>query len=374
VNDRSRQSSHTDHSPLVTVIIITYNGRRFLKECLDSVLDQDFPREHYEIIVADNASQDGSADFIEQNYPGVRLLRLDRNYGPGQAINRALTHMRGKYLAYLNQDIVAHRRWLAELVEVITTHPQAGIVESNMILPQWPEFEGKQRERKIERAFVCDITSLGTHDFRVVPVTPTTVPIPVLSAYCAACIANLQIIEQLGYWLDPALFAYADDVDIGLRLNAAGYQVLLAPRSVVYHETDWHLKWDMRTMRRVFWATRNMFLVFYKVGYMSEFLILLPRLMLGKMLKAGQHTRSRLRKLAYAIAALPMLLIALMAALIMMPSFHERRQLTLSRRKMEKGWLTQCLAKANWQPDPTIWALQNASSNTDHQSISTTPS
>ncbi len=348
-----------DQALLVTVLIITYNGRQLVQACLDSVLDQDFPQEKYEVLVLDNASRDGTADLIEQHYPTVRVVRLDRNYGPGEAITRARRYMQGTYLAYLNQDVVAHRRWLSELVEVITTHPQAGIVESNMILPQWPEYEGLRREGLIETAYVCDLTSLGVHDFRLVPVTPTTAPIPVLSAYIAACIANPAIIDQLGYWSDPQFFAYFDDIDLGLRLNAAGYQVLVAPRSVVYHDTDWHMKWDKRSMRRAFLSTRNMYLVFYKLAYPSEFLVLLPRLTLGKLLKAGQHTQNPLLKLFYALAALPLLFVGFVAALRMMPGMRERRQLTLSRRKKEPGWLVQSLVQTGWQPDPLVWTRRS---------------
>jgi GT2 family glycosyltransferase len=340
---------------LVSVLIITFNGRDFLEDCLESVLDQDFPREQYEVIVMDNASADGSADFVEQNYPDVRVVRLDRNYGPSGALHHALIHIRGEYLAYINQDAVAHRRWLSELVEVMISHPDAGLVESNMILPVWPEYEGLEREELVDRAYVCDLTPYGVHDFRIEPVTPTSPPIPVISAYGAGCILNPRIIEKLGYWLDSDFFAYFDDIDLGLRLNAAGYQVLLAPRSVVYHDTDWHFTWDMRSIRRAFLSTRNMFLVFYKISYASEFIVLLPRLMWGKLRKAGQHNKSPVVQLAYALAGIPLLLVGFTAALLRLPSYRKRRELTLSRRKKERGWLTEKLLNPGWEPDPTIW-------------------
>jgi len=352
---------------LVSVVIVTYNGRKYLDDCLASVLDQDFPREQYEVVVVDNASRDGSADFVEQNYPTVRVLRFDHNYGPGVAFDHAFPHLRGQFPAYLNQDIVAHRRWLAELVDVITSHPQAGLVESNMILPLWPEYKGLDREGLIERAYVCDVTPFGTHEFHVVPVTPTTPPIPVLAAYCAGCIMNPRIMEKLGYWADPGFFAYADDLDLGLRLNAAGYQVLLAPRSVVYHDTPWP-RWSVRDLRRALWVTRNTILAFYKISYTSEFMILLPRLLLGKLLKAGQHCRSLVGRAAYALVATPLLLAGLTAGLLKMPSYRQLRRLTLSQRKMERGWLTDRVLNPGWQPDPTIWR-DRASRAKDSKSV-----
>ncbi len=349
-----------DTQLLVSVVIISYNGRKYLAHCLDSVLDQDFPREQYEVILVDNASQDGSADFVEQNYPAVRVLRLDHNYGPSVAMQRALPHLKGRYFAAINQDVTAHRRWLAELVGVITAEPQAGIVESNMILSQWPEYNELQRDAPVQRAYVCDLTPLGVHDFHVVAVTPNSPPIPVLSAYCAGFIMNPRIIEKLGYFVDPGLFAYFDDIDLGLRLNAAGYKVLLAPRSLVYHDTEWHFKWNMRSVRRAFWSTRNMILVFYKVSYTSEFLRLLPQLLVGKLVKAGQHARSPVAKVALALAGTPLLLVGLAAALVKMPGYRELRRITLSHRVMPRGWLVDRLRNADWQPDQTVWAGRSA--------------
>jgi GT2 family glycosyltransferase len=353
---------------LVSVVVIAYNGRRYLNDCLASIIQQDFPAGQYEVVVVDNASHDGSADFIEQNYPGVRVLRFEHNYGPDEAFNRVLPHLHGKYIAYLNQDAVADRHWLAELVEVITTHPRAGLVESNMILSQWSEYNGRYQEAPIEWAHICDLTPYGVHDFHKVPVTPTTAPIPLLSAYCAGCIFNPQIIDKLGYFLDPEFFAYFDDIDLGLRLNAAGYEVLLAPRSVIYHDTDWYFKWDRRSVRRAFLSTRNMFLVFYKLCYPSEFLILLPRLLLGKILKATQTSRSLLGWIIYAVAALPLLLIGLSAAVLKMPGYYERRRLTMSRRIMQRGWLVHRLLNPGWQPDRTIWAGRPGLAE-DHQPV-----
>ncbi len=341
---------------LVSIVIVSYNGRSYIAACLDSVLDQDLKREQYEVIVADNASQDGTADFVEQNYPQVRVLRLERNYGPGEALQRAREQVRGKLIAYLNQDAVAHRRWLSELYDAITSHPQAGIVESNMILSKWPEYyETRSRDSVVERAFICDLTRYGIQDFRIVPVTPSSPPIPLLSAYGAGCILRPEVLDRLGYWFDPGFFAYFDDIDLGLRLNAAGYQVLLAPRSLVYHDTIWLFEWNWRSIRRAFLSTRNMVLVFYKLAYTSEFIRLLPILLLGKLVRAGQHTDSRVGKLVYALAGLPLLTIGLVAAIWRMPAYRQIRRETLSHRKTPPGWLVESLDKIDWKADQEIW-------------------
>jgi GT2 family glycosyltransferase len=192
----------------------------------------------------------------------------------------------------------------------------------------------------------------------MVPVGTDTPPIPVLCANGAGILVNREVIDAVGYLVEPRFFAHADDMDLGLRVNAAGYQILLAPRSVVYHDTEWHWQWNMRNLRRAFWVTQNTILAFFKVSYPSEFIQLLPRLLLGKVLKAGQHCRTPLGRIAYGLAAFPVALVALAGALAKMPSFRERRRMTLDHRNMEPGWLVERLLQVDRQPDPTVWTGQ----------------
>jgi hypothetical protein len=237
----------------------------------------------------------------------------------------------------------------------MTTHPQAAIVQSNMILPQWPEYEGQPRDRDVEHAYVCDLTSLGVSDFRIVPVSHDSPPFPLLGLYGAAFLLDPQVVNAIGYMADPGFKAHAEDADLGLRVNAAGYQVLLAPQSVVYHDTEWHFHWNMRNFRRAFQVTQNTILAYYKVCYPSEFVRLLPRLLAGKVIKAQQHCRSLPCRLFYVVLATPIAVIALIAALLKMPSFRHRRQITLKHRTMEPGWLVDRLLNADWKPEPAVW-------------------
>ncbi len=342
--------------PLVSVLVITFNGGKHVRACLASLLDQDMPRELYEVAVIDNHSTDGTLELIEREFPSVRLIRLDRNYGPNTALSRARPFLKGKYIAYANQDVVAHRRWLAELVETAQSHPRAGVVESNMILPQWKEYRPEQRDAPVETAYVCDLTPLIVQDFRIVPVTPSSPPIPVLSAYCAACIMNPEVLDTLGYWTDEGFFAYFDDIDLGLRLNASGYEVLLAPRSVVFHDTIWLFKWSWRSLRRAYLSTRNMVLVFYKLCYPVEFAKLLVPFVLGKLVRAGQHQRSRLGKVLYGLAAMPLLTVGMVAAIAKMPEYRKRRAQTLSCRVTPSGWVIDSIRKLDWGPDRGVWS------------------
>ena len=117
-------------APVVSVLIVSYNGRKHIGACLASVLDQDLPHEQYEVVVADNASSDGTPELIARDFPTVRVVRLDHNHGPNTAVRLVRPSLRGKYIAYANQDAVANRRWLRELLETMVSHPRAGVVEA----------------------------------------------------------------------------------------------------------------------------------------------------------------------------------------------------------------------------------------------------
>ena len=113
-----------DNGLMASIIVVGYNDMKYLEGCMSSLLDQDMPAEEYEVIYADDASPDGSADFVAERFPAVRVVRLDRNYGFAEGNNRAATFARGRYIAFQNADTVAHRRWLPELIKAMRDDPQ----------------------------------------------------------------------------------------------------------------------------------------------------------------------------------------------------------------------------------------------------------
>jgi hypothetical protein len=229
------------------------------------------------------------------------------------------------------------------------------LVESNVILPTCPEYGTQQRDYCVEHAYVCDVNSFGVHEFRTEPATAASPPFPVLAVYGPSVMINPRIMEDLGFFLDPDLYMHADDLDIGLRLNIAGYEVVMAPGSVVYHNTDrWHFKWDLRSALKAFYATRNMVLVLYQICYWPEFVRLLPRMMYGKLLKAQENVSSPVLRVFHALAAVPLVLLCLLCGISKMPTYRHRRELTLSRRTVACGWLTDRFRIVNWRQNPVV--------------------
>ncbi|PSO51684.1 MAG: hypothetical protein BRC31_06195, partial [Actinobacteria bacterium QS_5_72_10] len=119
--------------PAVTVVVINLDARDELAACLASVDAQDYPAEHVELIVVDNASTDGSADMVRADFPHARLIENDANAGFAPAVNQAAELAGGAYLALLNNDATAERAWLRAAVDTMENEQAVGCVGSKVL-------------------------------------------------------------------------------------------------------------------------------------------------------------------------------------------------------------------------------------------------
>lgn len=120
--------------PFVSVIVLNYNGERFLPACLDALRAQSYPKDRFEVIVADNGSTDGSLRLLREVYPWVKTHETGGNLGFAGGNNAAIAVARGDYIVLLNNDTAPARDWLEQLVAVAEQHPRAGIVTGRMRL------------------------------------------------------------------------------------------------------------------------------------------------------------------------------------------------------------------------------------------------
>ena len=115
----------------VTIIIVNWNGKEFLARCLEGLWKQTC--KSFSVTLVDNGSNDGSLDFVIENYPEVSLIGLPENIGFAAANNLALEKVRTKYAALLNNDAVPDPLWLETLVRAIDRNPAAGFAASKML-------------------------------------------------------------------------------------------------------------------------------------------------------------------------------------------------------------------------------------------------
>lgn len=340
------------NEPRVSVIVLGFNEKRYLEGCLSAVLDQDYPRDEYEVLFVDNGSSDGSWERVQERFPEVRAIRLDQNHGFGGGNNRGAAHARGELLAFLNADTVVHRGWLSGMVRALDADPQVKACEAGMLAPDLPGFESMEQETMPPYVYYTDIVRCGHVGLnRIRSDAP-----PRTTLHLEGCTAmlDLSILDELEYIFDETYFLDGDDTDLGFRINALGYKVVVVPEALFYHlvkTVPADLKPSRRALRRMVGMHRKRFATYFRNMHTAEFLLTLPVLLLGSPLKPFTFKMSLGRKLAYAAAIVPITWYAFaQAALIHFPRHAEKRRRILQRRRREPFWfLVQILRRKHYK-------------------------
>ena len=209
----------------VTIVIPNYNGKHFMEPCLNSLFNQTCKDFH--ILVVDNASSDGSIEYMEQNYPDIELIKLQKNYGFSKAVNIGIQHSETPYVILLNNDTTVDKHYVEEMIKAIEKNPKIFSVSSKMIQMYHPELIDSAGDL---------YTLLGWGVCRGCgrPVTNYTEYSEVFTACAGAAIYRRSIFDKIGYF-DENHFAYLEDIDIGYRARIFGYYNMYCPTALVYH-------------------------------------------------------------------------------------------------------------------------------------------
>jgi len=213
--------------PLVSIIVLNYNGKHHLKTCLDSLLRTDYP--NFEIILVDNGSTDGSVEFVRENYPMVRIVRLKKNiYTAGGYMAGALV-ARGEFVAILNNDIEVDPGWLKALMRYMLRMPWVAAAD--------PKFRDFYRRELFENSAAAGrwIDYLGNNCTRGVwepDKGQYDKPVYIMGVLT---LFRRDVLLRIGGFDVSYLFGY-EDIDITWRLYLAGYKVLYVPEAIIYHK------------------------------------------------------------------------------------------------------------------------------------------
>lgn len=234
-----------------SVIIPAWNGREYLPSCLDALLAQGYP--DLEVIVVDNASTDGSADLVAEQYPHVHLIRNRRNLGFAGGCNTGLRVAQGDVLILLNQDTCVHPGWLQALVEALK-NPRTGVAGCKILYP-----DGKT----IQHAGGWIEWPLGlTHHYGQGEEDAGQWDEPRSVEYVtgAALACRRNVLDQVGL-LDEGFWpAYFEDVDFCVHVREAGYEVRYIPDALLTHEETTSLA-DSPTLSRSYQRGRLRFVL-----------------------------------------------------------------------------------------------------------------
>jgi GT2 family glycosyltransferase len=222
-------SPGTDGAPLVSVVVVNYNGEEHLTASLQALLESSYPA--YELVVVDNASTDGSVALLRrigERHPRVTVLFNQHNLGYAGGVNSALGLLHGKYLAALNADVRVSENWLEPLVSFLEAHREVGAVSPLILLDD---------EERIN-ATGQDIHVTGVPFNRCLDMprqVAGVAPLRVCGLHGSAFVVRRELLDRLG-GMDGHGFLYHEDVNLSWALQLMGHDLYCVPTAVVHHD------------------------------------------------------------------------------------------------------------------------------------------
>jgi len=220
-------------APKVSVVILNFNGRKYLEQFLPSVFAGTYS--NTEVVVADNASTDDSLSFLKEQYPGVRIILLKRNYGYAGGYNEALKQVKSDYYVLLNSDVEVNPDWIDPIVEIMENDRTIGACQPKILSYKqkdhfeyagasggWMDWLGYP----FARGRIFDVCEADRGQYDDVE--------KIFWASGAAMFVRAELYHAVK-GLDTYFFAHMEEIDFCWRLQLLGYGVMVCPAAVVYH-------------------------------------------------------------------------------------------------------------------------------------------
>ncbi len=216
-------------SPLVSVIVVNHNGIDFVDACLSSLFNNDYP--NFEVIFVDNASTDGSLEYVKKAFDRESRLRFVENsgsFGPAVGRNRGAKAATGKYLIFFDNDTKVDRKCIYELVKAMEGNNTIGAGQAKLLRMDTDNLYDCAGDYLGPLGFLIERSrgaqDKGQFDFIA----------DILSAKSAASIIRRGLFDELGGF-DEDFYMYLEETDLSWRVWLAGYKVVFMPQAVVYH-------------------------------------------------------------------------------------------------------------------------------------------
>ena len=231
-------------NPLVSIIILNYNAGNLLLNCVDSVFKSTYP--NFEVLVVDNISTDNSHITCKKKFEKIRLIENKENFGYCEGNNIGIRNANGEFIVILNPDTIVEPDWLNHLMSAYNEfgeglyQPKFFSLNEKLVLQStgnmlhifgfgFAKDKGKIGDEKIESVEKINYAS-GT------------------------CLFTSKIVlDKIGL-LDPFLFLYHDDLDLGWRAAHIGINSFYVPKSIIYHAESYSIKWSSK---KFYWLERN---------------------------------------------------------------------------------------------------------------------
>lgn len=286
--DEKREEAAKNGSPFfISVVIVNYNGAKFLDRCLASLVSQTYPA--FEIIVVDNASTDESRVFIERQYPQVNLVRSEINVGFAAGNNLGIRAARGELIATLNTDTWVERDYLEKLC-VPMRDPEIGACAPLMLEMEHPDVIDAAGIRVDAFGFAWNIGA-GERVTKVATTVATTGE--VYGACAGAALYRRAMLDGVG-WFDEEYFGFYEDADLAWRAHETGWKTMFVPEVRVYHLHG--ASFGKIAPRKTYLLARNRWWTTWKNYPMPQLIFALPVILLldmGSLIQAARRGHFR---------------------------------------------------------------------------------
>jgi GT2 family glycosyltransferase len=267
----------------VAIIIVNYNGQKYLADCLESLSKTKYDSSLLDTILIDNNSTDDSLEFVRENYPIVKVMPQDDNFGfaGGNNIGMrwAIKH-NYDYVFLLNQDTIVTEDWLTPLVELAEADSTIGAVQSKLRL--WPD---KTKLNTVGNrihflGFGYGLANGEEDQGQYDEIQEINYPSG------AGVLLRVSLLDQIGLF-DDKMFMYLEDLDLGWRIWLSGHRCVYQPASMIYHKYEFD-----RSMKQVYYFERNRLLCLFRNYRLLTLILIFPAwflMELGQLVFAWQN-------------------------------------------------------------------------------------
>lgn len=263
----------------IGIILVNYKdyARRFLVECRDSLRAQNYPKELIQVYIIDNASSEESFGHLKKYYLEAKVIaRPDGNYAAANNAGIEAAMKDGcEYFVIANMDTKFDPDWLTELVKAVESDPEIGIAQSKILL--YPQNEEEWRNPKINTlGNLIHFMGYGGNSFYGHPDSEHKIEGYPEISYASGCglIMKKEVFGKIGGY-NEEFFMYHDDVEVSWKARLAGYKIVLAPKSIVYHKYEFS-----RSIKMIYYMERNRYLCLFLYYHALTLILLMPMLAL----------------------------------------------------------------------------------------------
>jgi GT2 family glycosyltransferase len=246
----------TENLPFVSVILVNWNGKRFIKKCLGTLLTQDYP--NYEVLFVDNKSTDDSLDILRNDFFGdrrLKLLAMDENYGFSKGNNIGFAKAQGKYVIALNTDTEVQPNFIKELVRTAECDETVGSVSCKILLYDRTLWFGQYFTH---RGFVVPFFTQNMQQANLSEAYERFSQ-NLANSGCAA-LYRKDMLQKIGGF-DEDFWSDWEDYDLGYRINLAGFKSVYIPKYLCLHVGGGSFGYTPNRMARMY---RNMLFTYFK--------------------------------------------------------------------------------------------------------------